>query len=825
MPVRNLPHIFLSGLAESSDYKSPKGRGKELKLPKRNHNRHSAKILRELNKAWKDVEANRRESSAVTLQTEGALYLEFRSKTGYDLVTKSLEDMRIGMRLLNVREQKVDGEKTIYATAYIPLGKVSRFLKKIQEYADKKKNARLVESIESIKLAIVDSFWCDDRSLIPGRTKKWCEVWLRTKEGQARETEEEFKALSSGLEIEYRNDLLNFPERSVLLVKVNYDDLKKYIENSPDIAEFRLAKETADFWMQLPNEEQALWSQDLLGRTVINESEVSVCVIDTGANNGHPLLAQSLADDNCLTVDPDWATNDNEGHGTSMCGVALYGDLQPVLLSTEQIEINYKLESVKLLNRDGGNTDKRLWGDLTSQAINRAEIQSPDLYRIHCLAITSDDNRDQGKPSSWSAALDSISSGSDEDDHKRLIIVSAGNVNDSIEWGHYHQSNLENSIFDPAQSWNALTVGAITNKTTINNSYYQGYAPIAGFGGLSPFTTTSLECDDKWPFKPDIVLEGGNAGKDDSGFTTEIDDLSVLTTHHNYTSRIFTTINGTSAATALAAKYAADIQAQYPNAWPETIRALIVHSADWTEELKRQCGINPNSRRRDYANLLRTCGFGVPDLGLALRSAANSVVLIAQETIQPFKQDPSERKPSTKDMHIYELPWPKEVLEDRGEMNIRLRVTLSYFIEPGPGEIGWKNRYRYPSYNLRFDLNNVNERKEQFLRRLNLAAQSESEEEEDSTGSGSGRWLIGKNARHRGSIHSDIWEGSAADIASCNMIGVYPAIGWWRERAYLGRVDKIARYSLIVSLHTDETEVDIYTPISILVTAPVQIGN
>lgn len=824
MPERNLPHIFLSDLAESSDYKSPKGGGKELKLPKRNHSRHSARILKQFNKVWETATIASKQRLAVSLQTKDGFYVEFRGKTGYELVTRSLEYLRSDMRLLNVRERMVNGEKTIFATVYIPFGKVNLLLKKINDYAaDEKKNAPLIKSIESIKLAIIDSFWTDDHSLIPGRKKVWCEVWLRTKNEESEKAEQEFKALCMELNIEFQGGILRFPERSVLLVKTDRVDIKELIESSPYIAEFRLAKETADFWIQLANEKQALRVQDLIDRTVINESNVSVCVIDTGANNGHPLLAQSLTDDNCLTVDPNWGTNDDEGHGTSMCGIALYGDLQKELSSTHSVEVNHKLESVKLLNMDGGNKDERLWGDLTSQAVNQAEIQNPDMLRINCLAITSDDNRDHGRPSSWSSALDLISSGCEENDQKRLILVCAGNVN-SNEWKNYPESNLDISIFDPAQSWNALTVGAVTCKTTVTNSEFLGYALIAGNGELSPFSTTSFKCDGKWPFKPDVVLEGGNAGKDDSGFTTEIDDLSVLTTHHNFTSRIFTTINGTSAATALAAKYAADIQARYPDAWPETVRALIVHSANWPEELKRQFGIDYRSKKSDYANLLKICGFGVPDLDHALNSVVNSVTLIAQETIQPFVKNP-EGRCVTKDMHIYELPWPKEVLKDLGEMDIRLRVTLSYFIEPGPGEIGWKNRYRYPSHNLRFDLNNVNETKDQFLRRLNLAAQNDGEEEEDSTGSGSGRWLIGKNARHHGSIHSDIWEGSAADIASCNMIGVYPAIGWWRERAYLGRVDKIARYSLIVSLHTDETEVDIYTPILVLATTPIQIGN
>ena len=80
-----------------------------------------------------------------------------------------------------------------------------------------------------------------------------------------------------------------------------------------------------------------------------------------------------------------------------------------------------------------------------------------------------------------------------------------------------------------------------------------------------------------------------------------------------------------------------------------------------------------------------------------------------------------------------------------------------------------------------------------------------------------------KNSRDPGSIHSDIWEGTAADIATCNLIGVYPVIGWWRERGWLGRWDRKARYSLIVSLQTPDEKINIRTPVTIQLGIPVEV--
>ena len=70
---------------------------------------------------------------------------------------------------------------------------------------------------------------------------------------------------------------------------------------------------------------------------------------------------------------------------------------------------------------------------------------------------------------------------------------------------------------------------------------------------------------------------------------------------------------------------------------------------------------------------------------------------------------------------------------------------------------------------------------------------------------------------------SDFCELSAAELSDCNLIAVYPVVGWWRERAYLKRYDKSIRYSLVVSLSTPRTDVDLYTPIITQITPAIEI--
>lgn len=259
------------------------------------------------------------------------------------------------------------------------------------------------------------------------------------------------------------------------------------------------------------------------------------------------------------------------------------------------------------------------------------------------------------------------------------------------------------------------------------------------------------------------------------------------------------------------------ILAQYPHAWPETIRGLIIHTAEWTAPQKRD--FLENESKRSYGRLLRICGYGVPDLGRALYCASNSLTLISQAEIQPFDKHAKDHRYVSRDMHVYRLPWPKEVLQDLGEVRVGMRVTLSYFIEPSPGEIGWQDRYRYASHAFRFEINGPSESEQEFVKRVNQLARSEDEGHPGTEGA-AGHWTIGE-ARNVGSIHSDIWQGTAAELAGSNLVAIHPTVGWWRERHHLGRWNKRARYALLISIHLPAQEVDIYTPVASQVGVPV----
>lgn len=816
-------HIFLPGPTRTQGFTNPRRGGSSPRIPDRERARHSAYLQRRLEETWTEVELRKARQAVVHVEGHGA-YVEFVSEPGFDLAVQSLEALRSGIRLQNVRKEgEGEAERTL-ATVYVPHNKRGHFLRKIQAYATdidgrsgRPKNASLVNSISDIHLAVLESFWrSEERSLIPDSTLEWVEVWLSSDQDDVIAG---FEVLLGTMNLESIDGVLKFPERSVKLIRANRSQLKHLIEASDDIAEFRLAKEVASYYIELENREQLEHVRGLLGRCSFeDDTDVAVCILDSGVNNGHALIKPVLADSDLHAVREEWGAGDDRGHGTLVAGTAAYGDLLALLSTGGPLRIFHCLESAKILPPLPEQNPKRLWGFVTAQGISRAEIQEPLRKRIICLSVAATDDRDRGRPSSWSGAVDELASGYEDDTH-RLIVVSAGNVDDSRNWRNYPDGNLTNEIHDPGQAWNALTVGAFTEKTRITHPTLGSYTPIAPYGGLSPYSTTSATWPArKWPIKPEVVFEGGNVarGPNDSIFDTE--DLKLLSTYRDPRVAQFAPFCATSAATAQAAWMGAQIQTQYPDAWPETVRALIVHSADWTETMKQQF-LRGDTSKASFARLVRVCGYGVPNLGRALYCLSNSLTLISQAMLQPF--DKRDERYVTRDMHLYNLPWPTDVLSGLGETQVSMRITLSYFIEPGPGEIGWENRYRYASHALRFEVNSPGESVDEFVRRVNVQARNDGEHP-GTAGSGE-NWVIGE-ARNVGSIHSDIWQGRAADLAGSNLLAVYPAVGWWRERHHLNRWDRRCRYALIVSIHTLGQEVDIYTPVAIQIGLSVPIS-
>jgi subtilisin family serine protease len=809
-------NIFLRNTETALDYS---GRSIPIKSNypvRKDANAHANFIQSKLNDSY---ERSKIQKQAAAIRYKNGVYLEFSGSLGHELSVKSLEDRRQGIRLLNVKENLET--KQVKATVYVPDGKEVHFLKKVKAYGteiSKKsgnpKHNDLVSSIEDISLAMLDSFWTGKIDDMPDDEEKWCEVWIRydvKNTNSAQNTLNKDLAINSLIQcceelgIEVNERILIFPERIVKLIFAKKSQLVNLINICEYIAEFRSAPEQTSFFDDLSGADQQEWIEELLTRTYFTDQNITVCLLDTGLNSEHPLLFPAIVSPASIqSVNSAWNFDDHDGHGTEMAGVALYYNLKEKMSDNHQVTINHKIESVKILPPRGENSPE-LYGAITEQAVFLSEITNPKAIRTLCMAVTAPNyNTDDGSPTSWSAAIDSITSGVNGDGEKRLFFISGGNVHPiELNSSPYPDVNIIHSVENPGQSWNAITVGAFSNDVRISSSDYNGCEAIADVGELSPYSSTSKLWNDKWPIKPEILLDGGNMVTNGADFS-ECEDLSLLTTNKDFLTKPLTTTWGTSSATAQASWMASQIYNEYPDIWPETVRALLVHSANWTSKMINQFR-SDDKKTVGIKQLLRTCGYGIPNLEKAIECANNSVNLVIQSELQPFKSG------KMNDMHIHKIPWPKDVLQSLGEIDAKLKVTLSYFIEPGPGEIGWKDKYRYPSCGLRFDVINSDETLEDFKKRVNVKMRGDDKKD---SGDGTKRnWYLGPGNRDVGSIHSDFCEDVAINFCDTNYVAVYPVIGWWRERGYLGKSNEKIRYSLIVSIETPKVDTDLYTSI------------
>lgn len=816
-----LKHIKIVGNSQTGEYKSP--RTARQKPPKsRDRVAHGNKLYGELNEIKTKFEVDQLMGVSDGLIQEDAVYVEFISDFDVELAFDSFNSEYASPKyqLLSIKLERVENEIRYRVNVMLKEGGISHFLSRINDYltstSTKPKHEKLISNIESIQLATLQAFWQEPlENEFPNENEEvWWEVWFRKTKGTVIETlKEKVENQLTTIEAEVSQKELVFPEHYIRLVKATPQQLSSSLLLLDNLAELRKPKDTADFFTNLTISEREEWIDDIKSRTVnqTDEDSIVICLLDSGVQNQHPLLLDYIPNENLFSYKPeDWGTFDgvrNGGHGTGMAGLALYGDLTNALATSENIEIFHRLESVKIIN-SSDPTDPELYGAVTVESTNSPIASFPDRIRVYCMAISSAEKAYRGRPSSWSAAVDKIAYGDAEANlDPQLFLLSGGNI--EIESpDDYGVKNITESVHDPAQAFNAISVGAYTEMDEFDAAEFPNSEVLAEKGGMAPANSTSIIWENNWAVKPDLVLEGGNLINQE-GNVVKLDSLQLLTTHKEIRVHQLQTFGDTSAATALASKFAANLKTLYPDLWPETIRALMVHSSDWNSVmLNNRTLIEFGSLgQQDKKNVLRCFGYGVPSLSKAMYSASNSLTLIAEKEITPYKKDGDIK---FDEIHYFDLPWPEEVLRnDLTEVDLKLNITLSYFIEPNPGNRQYANKFNYQSHGLRFSVIKPGEDFEEFEKRTNKNAR-----EEGVSASYSGEeWIIGTQLRDKGSIHRDFCVTTGANLSTRNKIAVYPVNGWYRTRKKLEKYNTKVRYSLIVSIESPIEGIDIYTPV------------
>ncbi|MEM7145320.1 MAG: S8 family peptidase [Verrucomicrobiota bacterium] len=836
-PTAPLKHLSFHAQPEHLPFKT--GGGGSGKPPfSRDRDAHARYLKSQTDSVERAFVETAEERQQADLSSEFGLILNVASEPGYPLAFTSLENSPRGKTpaivLLNLRHEETEGGVVTKAAIYVPHGQLKILSNKISAYADHSKgpkdkegnitgpaNAPLLANIASISVAAFEALWTDPEPLPESGASIWFELWIRRDQSN---WEPQLLNECENLGISLPEEKLVLPEHIVIVVQSTRSQLESSLDLLNTLSEIRIARPCRVGLSDLSGLEQGEWLEEALNRVHLPPGDApSVCLIDSGVNRAHPLIEPLLTEQDSETVFSDGDRSDDLRHGTPMAGLAAYGDLRQLMLSTGTWEQLHRLESVKLI-RGSTSHEPENYGAVTLRAIDLPSIAAPRRARIFCMAVTAPGPNTRGNPSAWSSAIDMAASGTEaETGIPRVIVISAGNAPEAPANFDYPQALREAPIEDPAQAWNAITVGAITSRTNIeeDDDEARRSIAIAPDHGLSPFSRTAHEWRPDWPIRPDIVMEGGNLAKAPDDSTLHFDSLQPLSSAADFRIRPLTPFNATSAASAQAARIAARISQRYPDYRAETIRGILVHSARWPEELLRREDLDPHTsgKTEKVEELMRSYGYGVVDEDRALESLQNQTTMVTENSIQPLTDGSSA--PKLNECHLVALPWPKAILVANPDHTVTLRVTLSYFIHPNPGSRTWEKsqKYHYANCLLRFRPKHRDMPLSEFRSRLDAESQASKDQYQDPG------WAVGGTNRGKaGSLVHDIWRGTSAQLAEMGHIGIFPVKGWWAYRKFkeghelhgchLNRVN----YSLIVSLETD-APLPIYAEVAQAITA------
>ena len=844
-----LDHLFVAGFTESQKFKSTLSVQKPAP-PQRSRQTHGNQLLEQLAALRVDAEELDKRRAALDLPQHVGITIALEiSPPGSLDYFRQLEWKRDGIEVLSA----IGAGGVEIVSLYVPEGALAAFERRVADYLhvdqkskkpgepDKPKNARLINAISSFRRAVFDELWTEEVPPPDGDAATWFQVWLRLHPAGSTATRDVFAEQAKKLGIAVEPGFVSFPGRVVVAVQATRASLEQALELLDLVAEIRGVAPTAEFYVaDLKPHEQAQWLAHLHGRSIYAGGGAPyITLLDTGVNSGHPLLAPLLSPADLHAVEDSWGHHDGEGHGTEMAGLLAHGDLTGPLSSTDDNVVPHRLESVKLLP-PVGQVPPHLYGWVTAQAA--AKVEAVDGARRRTFAMmTTSLGETGGLPSEWSATIDRLAFGShgtaddgssgfdaaDAPATPRLFVLAAGNV-PWPEWGDYPTSNDLASIENPGQAWNALTVGACSDMTEIDAAKWPSLQVLGTRGNLSPSSMTTLLWKRTWPFKPDVVAEGGNATIDKSKSNQVVvgpGSLRVLTTSHDMAKSPLAESGDTSAAAAEVARVCAHVHARYPSYWPETVRALVVHGARLTPVMRASIPLVPP--KKDKENLLRRFGYGRVELATTLDSEQRRPTLVLQESITPYVKLGSA-SPTLGALNMHQLPWPTDVLSALGDSTVAMRVTLSYFIEPNPSRRGWQSKFRYQSHGLRFAVKGATENGERFRQRINQLERDEVrlvDDDESIADPDRAQWFFGSQLRSRGSIHSDVWFGTAVQMAEKSHVAVFPVGGWWKDWKGSQGSDVQVRYALVVTLEVlGEATADIYTPIANEIGIPVPIA-
>ncbi|MBO8161956.1 MAG: S8 family peptidase [Thermosipho sp. (in: Bacteria)] len=366
-----------------------------------------------------------------------------------------------------------------------------------------------------------------------------------------------------------------------------------------------------------------------------------VCIFDSGVTPSHPILDPYILDRKIKTpnkLPPSYV------HGTFVASRVVFGDDLVDQLSRGILEPKVKVLDVAIFPKD-------------SQTGKEAEISTSDIIdtvneivasyhrniKVYNLSLGSKQPI-SNSVSRLAKELDSLSK-----KYKVLFVVAAGNL--PPNWSGYqfgyptYFEHPDTQISAPAEHFCGLSVGSIAKLA--NSGSMAGYLEPSPFARRGPGYGNIR--------KPDLVEHGGNIGQQ----LNLVQALCVSGLHH--TQRRLSYAVGTSYSAPIISQYAARLFDEIPDATPNLVKALLIHSATVYE-----------NTRFSIEKYLRHVGYGLPNYDVAVSSSHSRVTYIYQGQI-PL---------DTKMRILFRVP--EIVTASLHRIKFVLKVTVVYdpFIDP-----------------------------------------------------------------------------------------------------------------------------------------------
>ena len=513
-----------------------------------------------------------------------------------------------------------------------------------------------------------------------------------------------------------------------------------------------------------------------------------VTVLDSGILTGHPLLSSSIGDAQSFLPGEDAV--DENGHGTHVAGLALYGDFEASLKSGQFIP-QLRLFSGRILDRNKENTT----GFVENQVVEAVRY----FHENYGCKVFNLSFGDWNKPylgghlKGLSVTIDTLSRELDI-----LFVVSTGNHQVSEEspeglaWrDRYPNYLLEErwSVIEPAPALNALTVGSVSrHDRTFNSQRYPNDAhevPIAKPDQPSPFSLRGPSVDGA--IKPELVAHGGNWAVDSrlNRLIGKNAGLGVISTGIGLApdqARPFAVDAGTSMAAPQVAHLAATILKEMPDADANLLRALICANAYIPEACKELFPL-PKKEKKISKELRKVCGYGEVNVDSLSRSLENNVTLWAGARIV------------NKRYHFYEIPIPEDLL-NKGKRGREISIGLAYT----PKVRSTRIKYRA----TRIDFKLVSARDLDHITKMFNKATNKNEYDAIPEMTGA---LVGATVRSKGTVQADTWRFSVitkkSKLVTNRLFLVVTRNDFpWGEAL----CDEEERYSLVVCIRDRENE-------------------